>query len=167
VKAIYALYSVGDDAQRAVNGLRQAGISDDRITVISVSPMEDFEFSHIGRKNPQWYAACAGGVVGFVFSTWLARFTELDWPLNTGGMPVVAWWPNLIIIFEVTMLGAILANIGTLLIGGGLLRRRPALYDPEVSNGKILVGVEDPGDANRAALERALSVGPDFQLKTI
>src|SRR5262245_9417852 len=165
--AIYGLYSAGGDAQRAVNGLRQAGLGDDQITVISVAPMEDFEFSHIGSKTPQWYAACAGGLIGLLFSTWLTRFTELDWPLNTGGMPVVAWWPNLIVMFEVTMLGAIVANIGTLLIGGGLLRRRPALYDPEVSNGKILVGVENPSEANRTALERALSVGRDFQLKTV
>ena len=167
MKAIYGLYSAGGDAQRAVNGLRQAGVTDDRITVITIAPMEDFEFSHIGSKNPQWYAACAGGLVGLIFSTWLTRFTELDWPLNTGGMPVVAWWPNLIVMFEVTMLGAIVANIATLLLGGGLLRRRPALYDPEVSNGKILVGVEDPSEANRPALERALSVGSDYQLKTI
>ena len=167
MKAIYALYSAGEDAQRAVNGLRQAGIGDDRITVISVSPMEDFEFSHIGSKNMQWYAACAGGLVGLLFGTWLTRFTELDWPLNTGGMPTVAWWPNLIVIFELTMLGVVIANVGTLLVRGGLLRRRPALYDPEVSNGKILVGVEDPSDSIKPALERALSVGPDFQLKTI
>jgi len=167
MKAIYALYSAGQDAQRAVNGLRQAGVGDDQITVITVAPMEDFEFSHIGSKNRQWYAACAGGLVGLLLGTWLTRFTELDWPLNTGGMPIVAWWPNLIIMFELTMLGAIVANVGTLLVGAGLLRRRPVLHDPEVSNGKILVGVENPSEANRPALERALSVGTDFQLKTL
>ena len=34
----------------------------------------------------------------------LTTGTELAWPLNTGGMPIVAWWPNLVIIFEMTML---------------------------------------------------------------
>ena len=67
--------------------------------------------------------------------------TELAWPLQTGNMPIVAWWPNLIVIFELTMLGAILATVLTLFITAGLVRRPPPLYDPEVTDGKILVGV--------------------------
>ena len=55
-------------------------------------------------------------------------------------MPIVAWWPNLIVIFEMTMLGAILATVITLIVTAGLGRRMPTLYDPEVTNGKILVG---------------------------
>jgi hypothetical protein len=81
--------------------------------------------------------------------------TELAWPLPTGNMPIVSWWPNLIVIFELTMLGAILATVITLLVAGGLVRRRPALYDPEVTDGKILVGVENPSRAED--LERALA----------
>ena len=69
-------------------------------------------------------------------------------------MPIVAWWPNLIIMFELTMLGAILATVGTLIVTAGLGRQRPALYDPQVTNGMILVGVESPRD--RAVVERAL-----------
>ena len=167
MKAMYALYTEGEAAQRAVNGLRRAGLADNQITVITGAPMEDFEFSHIGGKNPLWYAACGGGLAGLLFGTWLTRLTEVDWPINTGNMPIVAWWPNLIVMFELTMLGAIVATVATLVIGGGLLRRRPALYDPEVSNGKILVGVENPPDTNVPNLERALKVGPDVQLKTI
>jgi hypothetical protein len=167
MKAMYALYTEGDAAQRAVNGLRQAGLADDQITVITGAPMEEFEFSHIGRRNPQWYAASAGGFVGLVAATWLTRFTELNWPINVGNMPVVAWWPNLIVMFELTMLGAIVGNIIALVVGAGLLRPRPALYDPEVSNGKILVGVENPRGAQVSSLEQALKTGPDVQLKTI
>src|SRR5262245_62909150 len=103
-----------------------------------------------------WIAA-AGGILGLAFSTWLTRLTELAWPLNTGNMPIVAWWPNLIVMFELTMLGGILAAVVTLLVTARLVRRRPALYDPAVSDGRILVGVEDPRDG--AAVERALAGG--------
>ena len=102
MSAIYALYDTGDAAQRAVNSLRNAGVADSAITVISDQP----------------------------------------------------WWPNLIVIFELTMLGAILATVATLLVTGELLRRRPALYDPQVSDGKILVGVDGPARADD--VERAL-----------
>ena len=155
-------------AQRAVDGLRAAGVADAEITVISACPMEDFEFSHIGGKNRLWYVACFGGLVGFIASTSLTLFTETNWPINTGGMPTIAWWPNLIIMFEMTMLGGILATVGTFIATSGLLRRMPALYDPEVSDGKILVGVENPVlEKTTPALERALQISPDVQLKTI
>jgi hypothetical protein len=168
MKAVYALYGDGQEAQRAVNRLRAAGVADQDITVISGSPMEDFEFSHIGQQNRLWYAASGGGLAGLVCSTWLTIFTERDWPITVGNMPTVAWWPNLIVIFELTMLGAILATVATLIITAGLGRRRPALYDPDVTlTGKILVGVEDPPDQSMADLEKALRTAPDIALKTV
>jgi len=167
MKGVYALYPDGVAAQRAVDGLRRAGVADADITVISSAPMEDFEFSHLGGKNRLWYAACAGGVVGFIGSTWLTTFTERSWPINTGGMPIVAWWPNLIIMFEMTMLGGIIATVATLLVTAGLLRRRPAFYDPAVSDGHIMVGVENPSEKTARAVERALQISPDVTLKTI
>ena len=94
-------------------------------------------------------------------------YTASDWPMNVGNMSTVAWWPNLIVIFEMTMLGAILASVATLIITAGLLRRRPALYDPEVSDGKILVGIENPAEHTIEDVERALRVAPGVALKTV
>jgi hypothetical protein len=154
MSAIYALYGDGDAAQRAVNGLRKAGVADGAITVISDQPMEAYEFGEMDRGTRIWYIASGGGIAGLAFATWLTRMTELAWPLPTGNMPIVSWWPNLIIMFELTMLGAILATVVTLLVAGELVRRKPTLYDPEVSDGKILVGVEGPSRADD--VERAL-----------
>jgi hypothetical protein len=165
MSAIYALYDSGDDAQRAVNGLRHAGVADSAITVISDQPMEAYEFGEIGKETRIWYIASAGGFAGLAFSTWLTRMTELAWPLQTSNMPIVSWWPNMIVMFELTMLGAIIATVITLLVTGGLLRRRPALYDPEVSDGKILVGVEDP--ARVEDVERALAAAGAGQIKRV
>jgi len=156
VSAVYALYPDGDRAQRAVNALRAAGVRDADITVISTEPMEHYEFGELGKSSAMWTIAALGGFLGLFVGVWLTRFTELDWPLNTGNMPVVAWWPNLIVIFELTMFGAIVATVGTVIATSGLLRRLPRLYDPSISHGKILVGVESPGDA--AAVERALAI---------
>jgi hypothetical protein len=54
------------------------------------------------------------------------------------------------------MFGAVMTTVITLLITARLGRRRPAPYDPEISNGKILIGALDPSDAERADLERRL-----------
>ena len=63
----------------------------------------------------------------------------------------------MIIIFEMTMLSAIIATVITLFVTAGLPRRGGKMYDPEVSDGYILVGVENPADAAR--LEPALAIG--------
>jgi hypothetical protein len=165
LSAIYALYDDGDAAQRAVNGLRKAGVADSAITVISAQPMEAYEFGEMNRATRIWFIASGGGIAGLAFATWLTRMTELAWPLPTGNMPIVSWWPNLIVMFEMTMLGAILATVATLLVTGGLVRRKPALYDPEVTNGKILVGVDNPPRAED--VERALVAAGSPQIKRI
>ena len=102
-------------------------------------------------------------VFGAVGLAWL---TEMSWPINVGGLPIFAWWPNLIIIFELTMLGAILATVITLVVTAGL-GRRSTFYDPAVSDGKILVGVANPAEAQVRDLEAALSAQHGAQVKTI
>ena len=165
MSAIYALYPDPDSAQRAVNHLHAAGIAGSDIVVMSGEPFEEQPFAQQDKATWLWYIACAGGLIGLTFSTWLTRMTELAWPLQTGNMPIVAWWPNLIVIFELTMLGAILATVLTLFVTAKLPGRLPRLYDPEVTNGKILVGVENPPAAALPALERALTAGGAAELK--
>jgi hypothetical protein len=165
MSAVYALYPDPESAQRAVNGLLCAGIAEADITVMSGEPFEEQPFAQRDRATWLWYIACAGGAAGLAGSTWLTRMTELAWPLQTGNMPIVAWWPNMIVIFEMTMLGAILATVITLFITAKLPSRTPKFYDPEVTNGKVLVGVQNPTEANLPALERALMAGGASQLK--
>src|SRR5262249_49902900 len=148
VKAIYALYPDPDAAQGAVDRLRKAGVPDREITVISSEPFEECEFSHRDKATALYWIAGFGGFLGLLAGYLLASATEELWPLPTGGMPIVAPWPNLIVMFELTMLGAILATVIALLVTTNLPRRRPALYDPEVSAGQILVGIENPADTS-------------------
>ncbi len=157
MKAVYGLYATPDLAQRAVDRLHAAGIGDAEITILSGEPFEEHEFAHRDRATWMWYIAAAGGVLGLLIATWLTRMTELAWPLPTGNMPIVAWWPNLIVIFELTMLGGILSAVATLLVAAKLPAGRPGLYDPAIMDGKILVGVSQPQD--ELAIEQALAGG--------
>jgi len=157
VSALYGLYDTPDAAQRAVDSLHAAGVDDDQITIISGEPYEEHAFAHRDRATWMWYIAAAGGVLGLLIATWLTRMTEVSWPLPTGNMPIVAWWPNLIVIFELTMLGGILSAVATLLVTAKLPGKKPALYDPAVMDGRVLVGVAAP--TNAAEVERALAGG--------
>jgi len=166
MKAVYGLYADGHAAQQAVNRLRAAGLADREITILSAQPMEDFEFGHIDKKNWLWWIACAGGLLGMSAGFGLTWLTEMSWPINVGGLPIYAWWPNLIIIFEMTMLGAILATVIALVVTAGL-GRGGGLYDPEVTDGSILVGVENPAEAKLADLQQALESPPGARVKTV
>ena len=154
--AVYGLYVDPNVAQQAVNNLRAAGVADRDITVISSEPFEHFEFGHRDAKTAMPWIAAAAGITGLLLTYYLLGLSQESWPLVTSGMPIAPLWTNLIIIFEMTMLSAILATVITLLITAGLPSRGGKLYDPEVSDGYILVGVENPADAD--ALERALAL---------
>ena len=157
MSAVYALYPTADAAQRAVNNLHAAGVRDEQITIVSSEPFEEHQFAHRDHATWMGWIALAGAIVGLAAATGLTAGTERAWPLSTGNMPIVAWWPNLIVMFELTMLGGILAAVITLLVTGQLVRRRPAFYDPAVSDGQILVGVA--AGADTAVVERALAGG--------
>jgi Protein of unknown function (DUF3341) len=144
MNAVYALYDNPAAVQRAVDGLRAAGVTDADIQVMSSEPFEEYEFGH--KDSASWihWIAGVGGILGLASAYFLTTVTQQSWPLRTSGMPIVAPWPNLIVMFELTMLGAILATVLTLFVSAKLPRRLPPLYDTDVSNGYILVGVQRP-----------------------
>lgn len=156
MKAVYGLYSDPERAQRAADSLRAAGIPDRDITVISGEPLEEFEFGRRDHRTPMPWLAALGGVLGGGSGYLLSSLTQRAYPIPTGGMPIVAQWTNGIVTYELTMLGAILMTLVTLLITAGIPDWRAQLYDPAVSDGYILIGVINPPDDSRIEIERRL-----------
>ena len=153
--AMYGLFDKPDAAQRAYTGLKRAGIAPNDIAVVSGEPFESFEFSHRDHSMILFRLALLGGILGFISAVALVVGTERAWPLVTGGMPIVAWYPNLVIVFEMTMLGAIVTTVISLLVTSKLPKFGKTLYDPAVSDGKILVGVPAASDSIREALTKS------------
>jgi hypothetical protein len=154
--AIYALFPDADAAQGAVDALGEAGLRLRDITVISSQPFEEYRFGQQDAKTFMPWIAVLGGVIGGLSGFLLAALSQKQYPILTGGMPIVPLWPNGIITYELTMLGAILASLLTLLVTAGLPDWRPKLYDPAVADGQILVGVVDPAADVRPRAEAKL-----------
>ena len=162
--AIYGLYPNPDSAERALDSLRRAraelGFAPRDIAIISSEPFEGYRFGQgVDERDHQtimpWLAALGGALGGFT-GLEFATLTQNAYPLATGGMPLAPLWTNGIITYELTMLGAILTTLVTLAVSAGLPSPRAKLYDPEVSDGNILVGVIDPPDRSRPALSKLL-----------
>jgi len=169
MKVIYGLYPDPDSAQRAFNFLSAAATElafDTRdIAVLSSEPFEEFEFVRREAKTAMPWLAAFGGLLGGFSGFLLASWTQQAYPIPTGGMPIVTLWSDGIITYELTMLGAIVFTLLTLLATARLPGWGNKLYDPEVSTGKILVGVVNPPEDLRVELERRLREAGANQVK--
>jgi hypothetical protein len=169
MKAIYTLCPDPDAAQRLVDELRVAsidlGFTSDQIVVASGEPYEGYEFSDRYAKSPMFPLAAVGALVGGTCGYLLTTMTQRAYPLPTGGMPITPAWTNGIIIYELTMLGAILTTLAYLLLSTHLPDYRPHLTDPEIWDGKILVGVTDPPDSAASGIEKTFRQAGVSQIK--
>jgi hypothetical protein len=163
--SIYGLFPGPHSAERGMNALRAAGIAADKIVVLAPEPFEEYSFAQGERKTRMPWFAALGGLIGGTCGYLLGRYTQTAYPLITGGMPIVAAWPTGIVTYELTMMGATVTTLITLLIGARLPNWKPKLYDPQVSHGKILIGVVDPPDEARADLEQRLRRAGAEQVK--
>lgn len=158
VDSIYGLFSDPRAAEQGLKQLQNAGVRSGDILVMSSEPFEEYEFAHADRSTPMPWIAALGGLVGGASGYILAWYTQVAYPSHivSGGMPLVSKWPSGIVTYELTMLGAIVTTVITLLITARLLRWKFDIYDPEVSLGKILIGVVDPAADSRVDFESRL-----------
>ncbi len=156
MKTVKALFTDPAAAERAAEALRKAGASREQITILSSEPLEEYVIGRPDRPTRMGWAAVLGGVIGGLSGYFLTAATQQAYPLVTGGMPVRTGWTNVIIIYELTMLGVILATAFTLVLSAPLLRWKPAAYDPEISDGKILIAVEDAAEDRLERFETIL-----------
>ena len=153
---IYTLCADPKAAERAVEGLRRAGVKARDIAVISSEPFEGHKFFQRNYRTPMPWLAAFGGAVGGVSGYLLAALTQRSYPLPTGNMPCVAFWPAAVLVNDRIRLGAILTTVLTLLISAGLPNWRKQIYDREVSDGMILVGVTNLNQESRIEVNSVL-----------
>ena len=169
MKTLYALYADPEAAQRAIDSLRAASaelkFDQQQIVIRSGESWEGYPFTdeHATAHPYRWsvLGAAIGGTCGYLLTT----LTQKAYPLPTGGMPITSPWTNGIIVYEMTMLGAILFTLVNLLIGAGLPDFKERISEPELGNGKILVGVSDPPESFQEELERRLRQAGASQVK--
>lgn len=158
MREIYTLCPDPDSAQRLVDTLKVAsvdlGYSAKDVVVISGEPYEGYQFSDEHAKSNMFPLAALGALIGGVCGYLLTTLTQRAYPLFTGAMPISPKWTNGIIVYELTMLGAILTSLLCLLLGAHLPNFGSHLTDPEIWSGKILVGVTDPPASSDAMLEK-------------
>ncbi|MGA9774128.1 MAG: quinol:electron acceptor oxidoreductase subunit ActD [Blastocatellia bacterium] len=154
MEKIRAIFNSHDEAIAALGKLERVGVPPAQITLMSSEPVHVEAGEQKSRIGP---FAIAGGLTGAVVAVILTVWTSHKVDLVTGGMPVVAPWAFGIIVFELSMLGAILGALCRMIYEARLLRRNSFAehdYDEAIADGRVLLAIDTADDA-RAQLIRA------------
>jgi molybdopterin-containing oxidoreductase family membrane subunit len=151
---LLGIFDEGAKAAAAAKALRVEGLG----TVTAYAPTPDFRLDvALGPgKSPVRVFTLVGGIFGCLVGFAFPIYTVLDWPLITGGKPIVSIPPFVVISFELTILCAALMTVVGFLWNSGLPSlRAPALYDPRFSDdrwGVLVTCATGQRDAARARL---------------
>ncbi len=135
--------AVFDDVEQvppALDALRQVGVSDEFIQVQTGVP---YASSILGRPKvlsavPKY--GLVGAFLGFLAGLFFTHGTAALYPLYVGGFPLYSVPPSLVLLFELTMLGLLVASFIGVLVESLLppvVGKR--VYHPAVSDSAIAV----------------------------
>ena len=136
---LLAVFEDIDPAADAIEKLHEMGVTDDNINVISGVPVAH---KMLGRPHPRTNVSrlsLGGAVAGFLFGLFLNFGTPRLYSVLVGGQYVTPIPPGLIILFEMTMLFALLATFLGVFLDSYFPNYRPLEYVGEVSDGKIAI----------------------------
>ncbi len=128
----------------AVEALKLNGFEAAQLDVFSGEPVE-LPPGVLDRPSRMSLVAVGGAVTLCLLAVGFVRFTQYNFPLITGGMPLFSFWATGVIFYEMTMLGAIAATFLTFLWESGLLRKTSEPI-PVVSPDSIDLRVQCEGD---------------------
>jgi hypothetical protein len=156
------VYLTGDFQQKeatvqALRELKAKGFGPGDLDVFSDEPME-FPRGVLDRPSRMSVGVVAGAITFCLLATGFVYFTQHNYPLITGGMPLFSFWATGIVFYEMTMLGAILTTFIWFVMESGLLQRTRKAPVPAVEPGVICVRVRcQPDQVENASrlLERA------------
>ena len=134
-RSILGLFQSTDAAVVGADKLVNAGVDD--FEVLSDTPYPEGAFGERPSKHALYIFPLMGAAVGLSIALLLTAGTQLAYPVVTGGKPILAIPPMVIISYEGTMLGAILATIVGVIFESRLPRSKVGLYDPRITEGYI------------------------------
>ncbi len=143
---VLGLFKDIDSAVKGADLAKQAGIQERNLEVLTGSPYPEGAFGEAAPQHRLYVFPIAGAFCGFAVGALLTTAVQVAFPLVTQGKPVLSIPPMLIIMYEGTMLGAILFTIIGILFESRLPRPKVGLYDPRITEGYIGLAVSCPDD---------------------
>ena len=148
-RSVLGLFSDEDTAADALDALKSEGFESHEFDVLTGTPYPEGTFGEAEPVHKLYRFPLFGAASGFVAGLLLTSGTQLAFPLVTGGKPILSIPPMAIIMYEGTMLGAIIFTVIGIIFESRLPRVLMGAYDTSITEGAI--GVAVGGDEERVA----------------
>lgn len=145
MKSLLGLYLDPNDAANAMDGLAEGGFEQGTFDVLTGTPYQEGAFGEHVPQHRLFRFPAFGAIIGFSLSLFLTTATQLAYPLITGGKPILSIFAMLIIMYEMTMLSAVIFSVIGIIFESRLPNIAPGVYDPRITEGYIgvVISVED------------------------
>jgi hypothetical protein len=157
--AALGIFRQPEEVAQALDALRRAGLTGRQMSVLSDSPYPEGAFGEDPVHHRLYVYPFVGAAGGFAIGLLLTIGTQLSYPLVTGGKPILAIPPMINVMYEGTLLGAIVATVLGVLFESRLPDLRDIPYDRRISEGYLGVLVVQPGERFAAAEQALLDAG--------
>jgi hypothetical protein len=159
IKTLLALFADIDPAVQAIDQLREHGVSDEDMNVISGIPLTE---AMLGRPRV-WSnvprLALGGAAAGMLIGIFLAFIVPNLYPIQVGRQGLIAGAPTVVVLFEMTMLGMLASTFLGVFLDSSFPSYRPKEYIEEISDGKIAILFSIPEEKEIAISSALSSIG--------
>ena len=152
VLTLLALFEDIEPAAEAIEKLRELGLADEQMNIISGVPIPTRVLGRPKVKTNVPRIAMAGAILGVFVGVFLIYGIPYLYPLHVGGQPLFPVPPGLIVTFEMTMLGLMGFSFLGMFFDSRFPSYEPMEYVPEISDGKIAVFFKCPGELEKVML---------------
>lgn len=145
-REVLGVYKDLDSAVAATDALADAGFTREDFDVLTNAPYPEGAFGEEPGRHRLFMFPLIGAASGFAVGLLITAGTQLAYPLVTYGMPLLSIPPMIVIMYEGTMLGALIFTVLGVLFESRLPRLRLGVYDKRITYGSIGILARVPED---------------------
>ena len=165
-KYILGLFRDEEPLLHAVHELRKEGNKIHEVyTPFPVHGLDDalgYKRSRLPRAA--FLFGCLGGTLGLSMQAWMLG---VDWPMNIGGKPALAWVDFVPVTFELTVLITELGMVATYLVASEFIPgNEPKMPDPRITSDLFCIAIPADG-ASTSVSARMRQLGAEVQEKEV
>jgi Protein of unknown function (DUF3341) len=151
---LLGIFREPESVAAAMRELRTADFGSRELTVVSSVPYPEGTFAEAPESHRLYVFTFAGAACGLAVGLLVTIGTQLSYPMVTGGKPLLAIPPMLIVLFEATLLGAIIFTVAGVIFESRLPDASDMPSDQRISEGYLGLAVR--ADGRQAEAERLL-----------
>ena len=158
-KSVLGLYNDPNQAADAMDALKNAGFALGTFDVLTGTPYPEGAFGEHVPQHRLFRFPAFGAIIGFTLALFLTAATQIAYPLVTGGKPILSLFAMLAILYEMSMLSAVISTVVGIVIESRLPNVNPGVYDNRITEGLIGVVITTDDDKADTAIDALNGAG--------